>query len=155
MSLRYKTSCTSCTHANAFPRTIQTFLKYEHPLLNHCCRKRKSFLSMAILTFFGTSDMDISMITRIKSKTCSKNTNISIQSLLDHSGAKAWTSLSSDNNVKLVITDITLVTLKAMLQAPISRTPLGVGFLINLHSFQASIFNDSKQFTRAKKEARG
>ena len=85
----------------------------------------------------------------------------SVQSSLDYQQRVQNLQLRSkycpwvNDNAKLVITDITLVTPKAMLQAPMSRTPLGVGFLINLHSFQASIFNDSKQFTRAKKEARG
>ena len=56
-------------------------------------------MSIANLTFLGTSEMDVSMMTRIKRRRCSKKTNINIQSLLEDCGAKAWTSLSRDSNI--------------------------------------------------------
>ena len=51
------------------------------------------------------------------------------QFLLVTSGAKACRSLSIAMRAQLVTTDMTEVRLKAKNQAPISRTPLGVGFL--------------------------
>ena len=62
-------------------------------------------------------------------KTCSMATKMRTQFLDDTSGANDCRSLSMANKAQLVITENTDARLKARNQAPMSRTPLGVGFL--------------------------
>ena len=115
----------------------------------------KSLMSIASLMWLGTSGITLSMMTLIRRKICSKNTNIRIQSLLEALGAKSCTSRSMAKRLKLVMIEIKDVRVKAVYQAPISLIPLGGGFLKMRHSLYTSIFNSNKLWSKAKKAAKG
>ena len=104
-----------------------------------------SSLSMAFLMLEGVSLITWSIITRAAKTTCSKATNSSThaRSLLPSPNA-ARKSLSIERRAQFVMTEKIIVTLKAVYQAPISRTPRGVGFRASLQSLYASIRSSEK-----------
>ena len=106
------------------------------------CFKIKSSRSIALLILEGTSLITLSIITRIASTICSRPTKskTQVRSLIS-SPKPSRKDLSIESSAQLVITENIAVTLNAVYQAPMSLTPLGVGFLANLQILYASNFN--------------
>ena len=102
----------------------------------------KSSRSIAFLISDGTSLITLSIITRIASTICSRPTKSKahVKSLLPSPKASRK-DLSMERSAQLVITENIAVTLNAVYQAPMSLTPLGVGFLASLQILYASNFS--------------